>query len=451
MQINHSMQNTRFGNAAAISDDYLVKPSFMTKTLYPMAERYLTASKRIGDFFDNKVIPDPKAAWYKRIFRPPLRGIRWVLTEFAKQDYHKVANFELPRMGKWFKGINFGRIILDPSPGNFMAFSFGFMLTGRLSHAFKRAFDGEKKDYRELRDIIFRDIPSFIIVIWGMTPAVRTMCTALQKWSGIKLVHTDANGARKALSYSELENYFRMKSPNRIMALVLDQENHDGMMTTLKKILHQKDSVAGPARQQLGIFKNKLEAAIKLVNKTHLTPENQKAFYDELKALSEEAYKHLRSAENLRLQSFLVDDRLPKKAIAYLKKAVQKGELDDDLIQYIDKKLYAGSLKNRVEGLIRGEIPAFNKMFYYTAKKTRFWADFAALAAIIGILGMGVTWFNEWFTNREFKKLQAQEDAKAGKKRGTPDLMSLLNAMQASPTFSGYAYPNTTQSNAFTR
>ncbi len=278
--------------------------------------------------------------------------LNWFSKTLLDHDFRHVA--AVPKVG---------RIIMEPALGAFMIMSFGFMIGGRLVHALHRAIGGDR---RELWDILRRDIPTVAIVIFGLPIVTKILGKKLQNWKGIQLIRDN-----QMLAYSELENMYRMLTPSRLRDILRNPVNHQGVRKALRHTLKNRNLSPG-IKSNLIQFQHAIEAAIRGAhNPMDLNKATQKAF------------SLLRQLES--------------KRIIALNKAKQTGLAVNR------------SIIEKFTNLFHAKVPDFKDIFVNYAKRSRVWNDAVAFGIIVGLLGFGVTWFNQWITEREYEKLKAQQ------------------------------------------
>ncbi len=322
-----------------------IQAGAIESTLAKASKPFFGWPEAMGKFLDNRI---PKAVkgffgqgYFQRLF---------------SMDFQEVPF--LPKIGHFGAEIPLGVMLV---------LAYGFMVGGRVQHALKRASNGDK---REVRDIIFRDIPTITILIMGFPILLRVLTRGLiEPIRGIQMMNTQS-----LFKYSELENMYRVLDSNRLVSLLKNKQNHKGLIQAIDKVMGNR-SLSGVSRGLLNRFKRRIEEGIKLVK----TSNNPKQLED-----------------------------IAKQAFGFLKR------LDADRAKYL-KSLGAGNttaskgLLGKLTSWFSQTLPPFNEMFSRYAKNSRVWGDAAAFAISIGVLGYGITWFNQWYTEREFQKLQARQ------------------------------------------
>lgn len=326
---------------------------------------YLTWPERIGAFISKP----GRSPWIGKPLKFLMEKCR--LFDF---DYRELARLPF-----------FGKVVAEIPRGALSLVLFGFTLPGRLKHAIDRAIGGDK---RELRDIACRDLPTFVIILYALPIMVSAMCKRLQKRHGIQLVQ---NGDQ-VIPYSQLKNMYQILDANRIKSILLNPDNHKGISKAIERTQAIK-TLKPEIRTLLGELKHTLEVAKGFIN-----PGKEK----QLQEYSEKAFQLVEKLERLSGQS-----RTALKA---------------------QQHVASSNIVNRFIRIFDKSVPTFRGMFSAYSWRARVLADVASFAVIIGILGYGVTWFNKWFTEKEYQKLQAQTPQK------TPvqfDSQALLRALQA--------------------
>lgn len=350
MKLSSTMGNPmpRFGND-------IVKLNGFERNLYGAASRFLTLSERSERFFTDFIQRHPNSLLARSVGAVG----KTVVPNILKHDYCEKA--ALPKLGK---------VVVDPPIGALIFLLFGFALTGRLTNALRRASDGDK---RELRDIAFRDIPTFGTILFAYKPLVRVLSKLFQKIHGIQLLQ-----GKHVLGYDELKDIYTVDTANRLKAVLLEPKNHKGVLTSMDKAMHNPN-LSSPVKHFLKRYRVAVQECINQIGQTGgaATPEFEKA--------AQKAFRFLEILNTHR-----------NHALKKIKEG--SGSLAPRFIQKQIKHFNA-------------KVPAFDSLFLSQAKGSRNWVVAISSVAILSLLGFWIPWFNKWYTEREFKKFQAQNSA----------------------------------------
>ncbi len=352
---------------------------------FKAADAYLTMTQRFVDFVERNIIGKNTKGFAYQFGTFLKKNAEFVLDH----DYKKLAKLTLPKFPPfWNQQLRLGRIVVSPPMGAMFVLLFGFTLIGRLKHAFDRAMGGDK---RELRDIAFRDLPTFLIILYMLEPLTNKIGKWLQKFRGIRLLHGD-----EMLAYPQLKTNFQINSKNRLMSILQDSTNHKGVINAINKLLRNNNLTSG-LKNHLTEFKSLITNIISTAGKAD-------------------------QAGLVRINEALVE------------KAFHKVQTMDSLLDATRKSMNQTFVQKITNGFIGKNIIPFNEMFSQYAKVSRVGADLLGFSIVIGLLGFGVTAFNKWLTEREFKELQSQRSQPATQPKPqqpkTADLTALLQALQ---------------------
>jgi hypothetical protein len=311
---------------------------------YRTAERFYTFPERVGQALsiDNK--DSNKVSRYLK--QEVKQAFNYDYSHFAKMDMGKMKS-----------------LLAEPPKGALLFLLYPATVGPRIYAAYQR---GKKEnDYREIWDIVRRDIPAITLFVYALPIIVRSLGTMTEKLSGVKLVDKKSE---QVLSYSQLQNYHI--DNRQILRAILNEQSGPGLKSAVDK-LHDN------GLSKLG-FKKVSEALEGLKKSVH----ELVAEHDAKKAVTEQAakgtFKHFEKA----------DDAIK----ATLQEAYEKGST---------KALTAAK---DLQGEIKGVLKNY-------AKVRRLPSDMVSFAIIIGLIGWFPVWFNNLWNKRQWEKEQAEKAA----------------------------------------
>lgn len=254
-----------------------------------------------------------------------------------------------------------GRVGVIPPLGAIATIVIPVTLLGRLYCSSKRS---SLLDSREVGDILRRDIPTLAILVFMLDPLLQSMTNVMQKRQGLQLM-THLKDAKNSsglldsmlrgfttsahpLSYTQLDRYYTLNSPSRLAHILSDKFNHPGVTTALRRF--GKAGLNPEQQKLLEQFSTTLQNAMTQASKTSLksdTPVIQKLFQQ----MSQFDTLAVSAGKSLKIRSFIAD----------------------------------------------------------YAKIARHISAFTGLAIIVGLLGFGVTKFNEWWAISQYNRMIRKE------------------------------------------
>jgi|GEM_PF-2857653 len=141
--------------------------------------------------------------------------------------------------------VNLGKIrfkVPNPPKGALMLMLYLATIPPRMYQAYRR---GKKdKDYREVGDVMRRDIISVTVFLFGLTVLKKILAKQFQKLFKVNLLDKKSN---KVLSYSQFANY-RINSLSTLKG-ILDEGNEEGLRRAINKLHdHKLSKVTGDHR-----------------------------------------------------------------------------------------------------------------------------------------------------------------------------------------------------------
>lgn len=310
---------------------------------YRTAERFYTVPDRVGKALNIENPDSGKVAkWLKKEAK---LAFDYDYSHFAKMDMGKVKS-----------------LLAEPPKGALLFLLYPATVGPRIYAAYQR---GKKEnDYREIWDIVRRDIPAITLFVYALPVIVRSLGGMTQKLSGVKLVDPKSE---QVLSYSQLQNY-HIENP-KVLQAILNEKSGSGLK-------HAVDKLHDNGLEKLGF------------------PEVSQA----LKALKESVHK-------------LVAEHGAKKDVAKLAETTF-GHFDaaDKAVKTTLEKAYVNGANQALNAAkdLQGEIKGALKNY---AKVRRLPSDVVSFAIIIGLIGWFPVWFNNLWNKRQFEKKQAEKAA----------------------------------------
>lgn len=357
----------------------------MTSRIYPLARRFYEAQQTCFNWRTNN------------------RASNWVRQEAKAAldyDFHKFVRIDAGKLRAHLADIPKGAILLLLYPAT---------VGPRLFRAWQRG--RENNDYREMGDVLRRDLTAITLLIYALPAFVRALSGQMQKLSKINLVDRKTD---KVLIYSQFKD-FNIDNPKILQAIVAENNG-----TALKKVVNALNdnglsrfghtAVADRLRQ----LKNAVGRLVDLHESGQATPEN-------LAKHAEETFRHFTDADDAARHA--------------LTAAYEKGSpaMQDA----------AKGLQGRVKGVLQNY-----------AKVSRLPVDMISLAAVVGLTGFLPVWFNSKWNQWQFQRKMTAEppNSSASQSKAPPPSHNVTPvaikppAFQAAhqttrPTTSGFAFP----------
>lgn len=280
--------------------------------------------------------------------------LKTVVGAFSNHDYSK--SFSIGGLGK--AGVS-------PPLGAIATIVIPVTLLGRLYCSMKRSSD---VDSRELGDILRRDIPTLAILVYMLDPLVNTMSHMIQRGLGLQLmthlkdankgtsllaqIKTGFTSSAEPLKYTQLDRYYYLNSPTRLAGLINEPFNQRGLTNALKRF--GKNNLSTAQETVYKAFATQLQLAMRLARKQPLTADSPAI---------QGLFKTLEHFDSLAA------------------KAASNG----------------------------GKVLKIREFIAGYAKLARHVSAFTGLAIVVGLLGFGVTAFNEWWSIFQYKRMVAAQ------------------------------------------
>lgn len=320
------------------------KPVFRSAKSLQRAENFLQMDKYVQSYFENK--------WLKSS-SPLVRSVgsffNTITGAFSKHDYSSIYN--VPGLG---------RIGIAAPLGSIATMVILFTLSARLVYAAKRL---RNNDSREIGDILRRDLPTLVMLVFLMDPMIKAFTHFVQNKSGFMLLNQPTKVPNNAsilgkiksaftseaspLSYTQLEKYFKLNSASRLKEVINNPVNLEGVKTALHRF---------------GQLKMNTE---------------QKGLYSQFKQSLSQPLSKVSNGQSIKtVESFNKTMRLVE---AFEKASIKAGN-----------------------GL------NIRNIFVEPAKFARHGSAIFGLGSMVFLLGYGVIKFNEWWSVTQYEKLRQQ-------------------------------------------
>lgn len=293
---------------------------------------------------------------------------RWVANNLLDHDYRAQVGVPL-----------IGRLFIEPPMGALSFYIMPAVFVTRTYNAIKRAVNN---DYREVRDIMIRDIPSMTVLVYAQPYLVKRLTSWAEKVRGLKLL--DSHG--EPMSFDMLADVYDMRHSNQFKRALHEPLNKKGMLNTIEGYLKT------PALRNNDKFIPYLKQL-----KTHVQQGFQIAAspgYDPAKSSP--------AMDKVVQQGFGIIQRLEQNRQRLLRQTEQS------TAGYLNRLLKRWTTRSVAE--MDGIIPSFTKMWSSRALNGRVVVTATAMAQIIAVLGIAIPAFNKIFTDIEYRRLKERAD-----------------------------------------
>lgn len=289
-------------------------------------------------------------------------------------------------------GNKFKTMIAEPPRLPLLLLLYPGTVGPRLYRAYQRG--KENNDYREMGDVLRRDLTAITLFVFALGPMVKGTSKAVQAMTGVNLL----DGASKSvLSYSQFRNY--EITNGKALWQVVKEGNGDGLKKAIGKLNDGglKEHHYGALNKTLGTLKEKVNQFVDEFAPTQ--PNVAKKSEDAALAQAKGVYKYFEQAE--------------KDVQTALESAGKKNSKE---VIEITKKLQ-GQAKDALKNY---------------AKVRRLPTDMFAFAVMIGAIGWLPMAFNGWWNKKQFEKKHA-----AGEVSANPAQKAPIPQPQPTPQASG--------------
>jgi hypothetical protein len=275
---------------------------------------------------------------------------------WTRYDYHTFSPVKLGPLQ--FK-------VAAPPLGALMLLLLPCTVGPRVDRAYQR---GKKNnDCREVGDIIRRDIPSILFLIFALEAVGRRMCKLVSKSQNIQLLNPEGS---HVLNYSQLRNY-RIDSPKALEAIIAEKNGK-----ALVKAVHGLDD----------------RGLAKLTGDTRLAN-----CLNDLK-------KNVETLVNDVDQHGLKGDEATKRYAAVFKKFEHAENARKELLNHVMKSGSSESLRAARD--LQGEFTGVLEKF---AKRWRLPSDILSFGIVLFLIGWLPVWLNSIWNKYRFHKEEAEE------------------------------------------
>ncbi|MBY0450803.1 MAG: hypothetical protein K2X01_09295 [Cyanobacteria bacterium] len=316
--------------------------------------------------------------------------LSWLGGRIFDYDFH-----EFPKLSKLK--------ISEPPMGALFLILYPFTVGPRLYRAYER---GKKNnDYREMGDVLRRDLTAITIFLFMLKPLVNTVCRLREKTIGVSLTKMNQEAGRTtfdALKYTDfsknyhvanadvLESLIRYARPNGYTGehgiLKAARNLHDGGLAKTK-------TGSSKLSEMITAFQEKLGALVGAVDRS--------APQAEVNKLKHQAFDALEKMDTIRA------------------KAIQAAE-EGGSAQAL------GALKN---------IPEYKGFLAKFARRNRMFLDVGSFLAVCVMIGWFPVWFNDVWNNVQYRKKKAEANANAPAFNAAEAYQSLKQSSRLSGRF----------------
>ncbi len=319
---------------------------------YPVAERFYQIPDKVGRAIN---IDNPQSG----------RVSKWIKKEAKAAFDYDFSHFAKLDMGK------VKSLLAEPPKGALLLLLYPATVGPRMYRAYQRG--KEENDYREVWDVVRRDIPAITLFVYALPIIVRSLSGLVQKKSKVNLIDSHSD---QVLAYSQFKNYYIENE--KILRGILAEGSGQGLKKAVNALHDNGLSKLLPHKPQ---FTNELKALKEAVNKLvdsykHDVPGHAES--PEIQKLAEQAFSKFTSADNAAKQA--------------LTHAYEAGSRQ------------AMTAARNMQGEIKGVLQNY-------AKVRRLPSDMVSFAIIIGLIGWFPVWFNNIWNQRQFEKKMAAKNA----------------------------------------
>lgn len=329
---------------------------------YQTAKKFYEFPNRVGQTLNIDNPNSGKASkWLKKEAK---LAFDYDYSHFAKMDIGKIKS-----------------LLAEPPKGALLFLLYPATVGPRIYAAYER---GKKEnDYREIWDIVRRDIPAITLFVYALPIIVRSLGGMTQKMSGVKLVDPKSE---QVLSYSQLQNYHIENA--KVLQAILDEKSGQGLKSAVDK-LHDN----GLSKLGFPELAKNLQSLKASVHKLVAEHDAKK----DISKLAETTFNHFDKADHT--------------VKATLEKAYESGSAQ------------ALNAAKELQGEIKGVLKNY-------AKVRRLPSDVVSFAIIIGLIGWFPVWFNNLWNKRQFEKRQAEKAAQQNNQLAVPSAQPAMNPTQ---------------------
>ena len=172
---------------------------------YRMAENFFEAPARVQNWITRKTEAGGKQP------NCIVRGMTGLTRDLFDYDYREFPRVALGKFSIPLAAPPKGALLLLLYPGTVLP---------RLYRAYQRG--KENNDYREMGDVLRRDITAITLFVFALGPVVKALSWCTQSLSGVKLLDPSGNGV---LKYSQFKNY-EIDGPGALKAILTEGNGH---------------------------------------------------------------------------------------------------------------------------------------------------------------------------------------------------------------------------------
>lgn len=271
---------------------------------------------------------------------------------------------EFPRLAL---GNKFSVPLSSPPKGALLLLLYPGTVIPRLYRAYQRG--KENNDYREMGDVLRRDLTAITLFVFALGPVVKTISAFTQGRSGVNLLDPKGNSV---LKYSQFKDYV-IDKPG-VLKAILAEGNGKALLSAVNG-LHDRGLKGDPTKgETLAAAIQNIQNSVKeLVTRfeAHNVDKSEKVWPSALDKTAKETQGLFDKAEAMRA-----------KALTEAKKAGSA-----DMVKIAQK----------MEGEFKGVLQNY-------AKVRRLPGDLVSFALMVGAIGYLPMWVNTEWNKRQFEK-----------------------------------------------
>lgn len=342
--------------AASVAQSATVQSGSLTRLFADLAEKLFTAPDKIDAAVTRFAEGKANGNTVDKLLGAAVKKVGGFVKMMATFDYHEFPEVAL---GK----LKF--LVSEPPIGAMILLLYPFTVGPRLFRAYER---GKKNgnDFREVGDVLRRDMTAITIFLFMLKPLLRIMNKAMQRVAGIELVDLEKNAVH---TFSGMKNY-ALDNADAVQQL-LREGNGKGLLNAVKTLRDRAGST--PAEEAIQKEILEIKALVPQLLKAH---QNRQA--DAVEELSKRLIGHINAGEAIHRQSLEAAKATGDKALIKASEKLQ-GEFRDVVSRYGKSRLLPVAV--------------------------------LGFAIVIGAIGWFPVWFNAFWNKSTFEKEQAAKRA----------------------------------------
>jgi hypothetical protein len=338
-----------------------------------------TLPQQIDHFATQQTLKNPGLNPFKQGWNLLINRVQWLGKTVVDQDYRS-----FPKA--------FGTSLVQPPMGMLSYLLFPLTIGPRVIRAYERG--KPYNDYREIGDILRRDLLTVTIFLYGLDPLNRVLMGAQQKLSGLKLLQ-----GHDLLKYSDIDRYYSLSHPEgwRTLVSMLDDGHEKGLRKAMTGLYDGGLAKQGEPKLQklIGQVTEKLEDLM-AAHQYHrrFTPTATSRLHPEVAEKAQSAVRVLQHLEAERVH-------LAKPAAQAMANLQKQGRLATlgHAVGELFRRPSAATLANR--------LPKFTEFVAECARTARNQVDVLSFGLIVVAIGWLPLFINQWINEIDWQKKQA--------------------------------------------